>query len=146
MTRTTLDRRPPASAPPPRGLLRKAVLLVEKGTKEGLWDCRMCGQCILHSTGLACPMRCPKSLRNGPCGGVLQDGNCEVLPDQPCVWVQAWRGTRRLPIWRDEMRHIQKPVDWRLQETSSWENLLMGRDGHTPKGWREHVERRPLGP
>jgi len=89
---TKLDRRPPASAPEARGF-RKAILLVERGTKEAIWDCRMCGQCILHSTGLSCPMRCPKSLRNGPCGGVLQNGNCEVLPDQPCVWVQAWEGS-----------------------------------------------------
>nr|WP_245947992.1 methylenetetrahydrofolate reductase C-terminal domain-containing protein [Halomonas montanilacus] len=29
----------------------------------------MCGQCILSSTGMSCPMNCPKSLRNGPCGG-----------------------------------------------------------------------------
>jgi hypothetical protein len=80
-------------------------------------------------------MRCPKSLRNGPCGGVLQNGNCEVLPDQPCVWVKAWEGSRRLPLWRDHMEHVQKPVDWRLQETSSWENLLTGRDRHAPAGW-----------
>src|SRR6266545_4540229 len=93
---TKLDRRPPASAPEARGF-RKAILLVERGTKEAIWDCRMCGQCILQSTGLSCPMRCPKSLRNGPCGGALQNGNCEVLPDQPCVWVQAWDGARRRP-------------------------------------------------
>jgi hypothetical protein len=74
-------------------------------------------------------------LRNGPCGGVLQNGNCEVLPDRPCVWVQAWEGSRRLPFWRDHMEHVQKPVDWRLQETSSWENLLTGRDRHVPAGW-----------
>jgi len=115
------------------------VLALERRVKEDLWDCRMCGQCILHSTGLSCPMRCPKNLRNGPCGGVLQDGHCEVLPDQMCVWVQAWRSSTKLPIWRHEMRHIQKPVDWRLQETSSWENLFTRRDGHAPKAWREHV-------
>ena len=26
-------------------------------------------------------------------------------------------------------------MDWRLQETSSWENLLTGRDRHAPDGW-----------
>jgi hypothetical protein len=133
-TRRRLDRRPPATAPPVRGV-RRAVLELERVTKEALFDCRMCGQCILHSTGLSCPMRCPKNLRNGPCGGVLQDGSCEVLPDRPCVWVQAFEGSRRLPLWRDHLRHIQKPVDWRLQGTSSWENLLTGRDGHAPPGW-----------
>lgn len=97
----------------------------------------MCGQCILHSTGLSCPMRCPKNLRNGPCGGVLQDGHCEVVPEMKCVWVAAWEGSRRLPVWRDHMSHVQRPNDWRLQETSSWENLLTRRDKHVPAGWTE---------
>ena len=134
MAKDKLDRRPPATVGPVRGL-RKALVLVEREAKVAIWDCRMCGQCILHSTGLTCPMRCPKSLRNGPCGGVLQNGNCEVLPESPCVWVQAWEGSRRLPIWRDHLQHVQKPVDWRLQETSSWENLLSGRAAYAPLGW-----------
>jgi len=139
---TSLDRRPPTQAPQPRGL-RKALLIVEKVSKEKVFDCRMCGQCILHSTGLSCPMRCPKNLRNGPCGGVLQDGTCEVLPDRPCVWVQAWEGSRKLPLWRDHMEHVNAPVDWRLQGTSSWENYLTRRDKRVPPGWaaaREHME------
>lgn len=132
----TLDRRPPPTAPAATGI-RKAILLLEKGTKEATWDCRMCGQCILHSTGMSCPMRCPKNLRNGPCGGVLQDGNCEVVPEMKCVWVQAWEGSRKLPFWREHMFRVERPVDWRLQETSSWENLLTRRDAHVPEGWRE---------
>ena len=31
----------------------------EKLAKELVFDCRMCGQCILHSTGMTCPMTCP---------------------------------------------------------------------------------------
>ena len=69
--------------------LERAVIAIERPLKEAVWDCKMCGQCILHSTGLTCPMRCPKNLRNGPCGGVRADGACEVFPDRPCVWVQA---------------------------------------------------------
>jgi hypothetical protein len=95
----------------------------------------MCGQCILHSTGLSCPMRCPKNLRNGPCGGTLQNGNCEVVPEMKCVWVSAWEGSRRMPLWRDHILHVEPPVDWRLQGTSSWENLVTGRDRHVPSGW-----------
>jgi hypothetical protein len=94
MEGTRVDRRPPQTAPPPTGF-RRALLLVERVTKETVWDCRMCGQCILHSTGMSCPMRCPKNLRNGPCGGTLQDGSCEVLPEMKCVWVSAWEGSRR---------------------------------------------------
>jgi hypothetical protein len=136
-----MDRRPPRTAPEPKGF-RKALLILEKEIKEEVYDCRMCGQCILHSTGLSCPMRCPKNLRNGPCGGVMMDGSCEVLPDRPCVWVQAWEGSRRLPIWRSLMAHVNPPVDWRLQETSSWENLLSGRDRLAPAGWAAHEEHR----
>ncbi len=58
-------------------ILERVILPAEKISKEAIFDCRMCGQCILHSTGLACPMRCPKNLRNGPCGGVRANGNCE---------------------------------------------------------------------
>lgn len=117
-------------------IAERALLVVEKGSKEAIWDCRMCGQCILHSTGLTCPMRCPKNLRNGPCGGVLIDGHCEVYPDRPCVWVLAWRRSRQLPIWRDHMEHLNPPVDWQLQGSSSWINLVTGRDRRVPEGWR----------
>ena len=51
-----------------------------KPSRALLFDCRMCGQCVLSSTGMSCPMNCPKTLRNGPCGGVRADGNCEVKP------------------------------------------------------------------
>jgi hypothetical protein len=130
----TLDRRPPAGAPGPTGF-RRALLVIERETKEAVWDCRMCGQCILHSTGMSCPMRCPKNLRNGPCGGVLQDGGCEVVPEMECVWVAAWEGSRKLPLWRRHIEHMERPTDWRLQGTSSWENLLTRRDRHVPGGW-----------
>src|SRR3546814_6845286 len=56
------------------------VTSVERQVKGLLFDCRMCGQCILSSTGMSCPMNCPKQLRNGPCGGVRANGNCEVEP------------------------------------------------------------------
>jgi hypothetical protein len=62
------------------------------------------------------------------------------MPDRPCVWVRAWEGSRKLPLWRDHMLHVNKPVDWRLQETSSWENLVTGRDHHAPAGWRDYEE------
>ena len=31
----------------------------EAWSKKLLFDCRMCGQCILHTTGMTCPMSCP---------------------------------------------------------------------------------------
>jgi hypothetical protein len=117
------------------GALAGALIAIEKAVKEPLFGCRMCGQCILHSTGLVCPMNCPKNLRNGPCGGVLVDSHCEVYPDRPCVWVEAWKGSRRLPVFRDHMEHLNPPVDWRLQGTSSWLNLATGRDHRVPPAW-----------
>ena len=116
-------------------ILTRLFLPVEKVSKDFAFDCRMCGQCILHSTGLVCPMRCPKNLRNGPCGGVRTDGNCEVFPDKPCVWVQAIERAPHLPLWQDHVHHLQPPVNWRLQGTSSWINLLTGRDAIHPRGW-----------
>ena len=47
---------------------------VEHAVKGPVWGCRMCGQCVLHDTGMTCPITCPKTLRNGPCGGVRADG------------------------------------------------------------------------
>jgi len=53
------------------------VSAVEHAIKKPVFGCRMCGQCVLHDTGMTCPMTCPKELRNGPCGGVRPDGRCE---------------------------------------------------------------------
>jgi hypothetical protein len=80
----------------------------------------MCGQCVLSSTGMSCPMNCPKALRNGPCGGVRDNGNCEVKPDMKCVWVQAFRGSERIPGGVAAMAEVQFAVDQRLQGRSSW--------------------------
>jgi hypothetical protein len=64
-------------------------------------------------------MNCPKSIRNGPCGGVRLDGNCEVKPEMRCVWVEAWRGSQQM---RDSeaIRQVQLPVDNLLKGSSSW--------------------------
>jgi len=98
----------------------------EIAIKKPLFGCRMCGQCILHETGLVCPMGCPKTLRNGPCGGVRQDGRCEVIPDMMCVWVTAERRSRWLP-WRSAILKIQPALDWTQRGRSSWVNALAGR-------------------
>lgn len=111
------------------------LALVEAAVKKPLFGCQMCGQCVLHSTGLTCPMRCPKTLRNGPCGGVRPDGGCEVKPEMTCVWLRAVERSRRLP-WHEQIDELRPPVDNRLRGTSSWRNFLSGRDKQTPGGWR----------
>jgi hypothetical protein len=100
--------------------LERPVATVEQAVKGLLFDCRMCGQCILSSTGMSCPMNCPKSLRNGPCGGVRANGNCEIIEDMPCVWVQAFEGSRRIPGGVEAMSTVQFAVDQRQQGRSSW--------------------------
>ena len=94
---------------------------VEAVVKRPIFGCRMCGQCVLHSTGMTCPMNCPKTLRNGPCGGVRADGGCEVKPEMRCVWLRGYERSRRLPLlpaaWRDEFNHLRPPVDNTLRGT-----------------------------
>jgi hypothetical protein len=108
--------------------LERPVAAVERGIKGLLFDCRMCGQCVLSSTGMSCPMNCPKSLRNGPCGGVRADGHCEVIPTMKCVWVEAFAGSQRIPNGVVALRTVQLAVDRRLRGKSSWLRVV-----------REHV-------
>jgi hypothetical protein len=80
----------------------------------------MCGQCALSSTGMSCSMNCPKNIRNGPCGGVRANGNCEVKPEMKCVWVEAFAGSERMVEGKKAIRVVQIAVDRRLEGKSSW--------------------------
>ena len=91
---------------------------LEHVVKGPIWGCQMCGQCVLHDTGLTCPMNCPKTLRNGPCGGVRPDGHCEVKPEMRCVWLKAYERSERLPLWRGHIDNLRPPVDNGLKGTS----------------------------
>ena len=52
--------------------------------------CRMCGDCVLGTTGGICPItKCAKSLVNDPCGG-QKNGKCEVDPNNDCAWIQIY--------------------------------------------------------
>jgi hypothetical protein len=112
--------------------LERPVALLEGSVKGLLFDCRMCGQCILSATGMSCPMNCPKNLRNGPCGGVRADGHCEVRPEMRCVWVEAVLGAGRIPGGIEALRGVQAAVDRRLQGRSSWLRVVRQRVGETP--------------
>jgi hypothetical protein len=112
--------------------LERPMAAVERGVKGLLFDCRMCGQCILSSTGMSCPMNCPKNLRNGPCGGVRANGNCEVRPQMRCVWLEAVAGGARIPGGLDTLRQVQHAVDRRLQGRSSWLRAVRQRVGEAP--------------
>ena len=100
--------------------LERPFAAAERALKGLLFDCQMCGQCALSDTGMSCPMNCPKTMRNGPCGGVRADGSCEVKPSMRCVWVEAWDGSQRMRRGRDSIRAVRPAVDRRLAGTSSW--------------------------
>ena len=124
-----IARRAPALAPWVRalGARRSEVVVgpIERLAKETLFDCRMCGQCVLSSTGMACPMNCAKEMRNGPCGGVRSDGTCEVRPDMRCVWLEAGDGARRIAgVGIDVPDAILAPLDRRRQGSSTWLQVI----------------------
>lgn len=73
--------------------------------------CRLCGDCILDETGGICPVaRCPKGLRNGPCGG-YKDGKCEVDRTQDCAWVLIYERLQQLDQG-DRFALVNEPKDW----------------------------------
>jgi methylenetetrahydrofolate reductase (NADPH) len=125
----------------------RRIRAVERQLKSPLFGCSMCGQCIVRACHYVCPMRCPKGLRNGPCGG-SEGGRCEVSADAPCVWSAIWEragtGSTRSRASRTEQEQqrlleVQPPVDWRLSGTSAWLNVAQGvieLDGHPRNGWK----------
>ncbi len=117
-----------------RERLEPPVAAVERNLKGFLFDCKMCGMCALSHTGMSCPMNCPKNLRNGPCGGVRPNGNCEVEPDMPCVWVKAWEGAQRMAE-PDKILALQRPVNHALRGSSSW--LRVVEQGDSGTRWSE---------
>ena len=91
--------------------MERVLRPLERAAKQLLFDCKMCGQCVLSSTGMACPTNCAKQMRNGPCGGVRADGTCEVNPAMRCVWVEAIDGLKRIgpPQQQDVPRADRSP-------------------------------------
>ena len=109
--------------------LDKPFAAIERTVKGFLFDSQSCGQCTLGSTGMACPMNCPKTLRNGPCGGVRHNGGCEIKPEMTCVWVNAWPGSQQIGNIEETIKVIQPPVDNRLKGRSAWLRALRLRTG-----------------
>jgi len=116
---------------------------LERSLKGLFFECRMCGQCTLSASGMACPMNCPKRHRNGPCGGVRADGGCETEPAMRCVWLDAADGASRM---RDRSRFTlpQPPVDHALEGTSTWVRTILG--GSQEEKETVFRERPPSGP
>jgi len=73
--------------------------------------CTMCGECLLDMFGGFCPVSlCPKSMLNGPCGGV-KEGKCEISSDLDCVWEYIYKLLKKKGKLK-LLDEIQKPKDW----------------------------------
>lgn len=74
--------------------------------------CSMCGECVLEATAGICPLTlCPKSLLNGPCGGVSQ-GKCEVDNQKDCAWILIYRELDKKKKLAS-LKEIRKPKDFK---------------------------------
>lgn len=117
---------------------RNAEVLIkpfERPSKQLLFDCRMCGQCVLSSTGMACPMNCAKKMRNGPCGGVRDDGSCEVDSTMRCVWIDATEGAKRIAGTTSSLTSTLPalpPLDHARSGESSWIKVVEGNSTFEP--------------
>ena len=103
----------------------------EKIGKGAVFNCKMCGQCTLHYTGMTCPMSCPKNLRNGPCGGVRLGGYCEVDATMKCVWVEVFERSQKMKIYGDDIYQIQPPLNQQNMDRSAFM-----KSAEIPKAWK----------
>ncbi len=104
----------------------RLLLLFEDVVKVPVFGCQHCGECILSSTGFVCSQRCPKRLRNGPCGGTGEGGKCEVYPDRQCVWYKIYYRSKlfsRLSL----LYKVNNIHNWNFEGTSAWLNVWMKR-------------------
>jgi methylenetetrahydrofolate reductase (NADPH) len=61
---------------------------------------------------------CPKTMTNGPCGGVGVDGTCEVDRSKLCVWHEALRDSPT-----PETRKLAPAPDWTQDFTTAFQTL-----------------------
>lgn len=106
--------------------IEKFIYFLERHIKSPIFGCKMCGQCVLHQTLYVCPMRCPKGLRDGPCGGASAQGKCERYPDRDCIWVLMYRRAKKKGKL-EQLKSFKPVLDHRLVGTSSWVNLITGK-------------------
>ena len=112
-----IDRRP---------FLESVVEKFETAVKVPMFGCKSCGNCVLGDMEYVCPQTCPKQIRNGPCGGTV-NGQCEVIPEQACIWVGVYERAKA----GDELESLKvyiPPPDRTLKGTSSWVNYFLDRD------------------
>ena len=102
------------------------LLFFEDIVKVPIFGCQHCGECVLSSTAFICSQKCPKRMRNGPCGGTGEDGSCEVYPERKCVWYRIYYRSQLLSRM-SLLYKINKIHNWNLEGTSSWLNVFRKR-------------------
>ena len=114
----------PAFAPVQResSVAMRVFTAVERSLKGALFGCRMCGNCILQETAFACPMTCPKGLRNGLCGGATPE-HCEVDPSRPCTWYVIYERAERMGRL-DKLLEVNAPIDGSRAGRETWLDML----------------------
>ncbi|HIC90354.1 MAG TPA: hypothetical protein EYP04_13255, partial [Anaerolineae bacterium] len=125
----------------------RLLISLEKLVKGVLFDCSMCGNCLLQETAFICPMLCPKGLRNGPCGsGTLEC--CCVDPSRPCIWHLIYQRAEELGRL-DRLLEVQAPLDWSRVGHETWATVVRQAREHgllSPmrlgrgRGWGDRVE------
>jgi methylenetetrahydrofolate reductase (NADPH) len=102
---------------------------IEHLGKVVLYGCMDCGDCGLEAAIYTCPMtQCPKSQRNGPCGG-SSDGWCEVFPNERyCIHFKAYHRLKKYGEISRLDAFITPPNDWSYYGTSAWSNYTHNRD------------------
>jgi len=91
--------------------LARLVTGVERRVKQVLFDCRMCGNCLLFETAFICPMSCPNGTRNGPCRGSSPD-RCFVDPQCGCTWLRIYEESERRGDL-ERLLEVNAPLDSR---------------------------------
>ncbi|HVO74600.1 MAG TPA: methylenetetrahydrofolate reductase C-terminal domain-containing protein [Ignavibacteriaceae bacterium] len=134
----TLDK-PAISAKERR--ISRLLLFFEDIVKVPLFRCKHCGECLLSTTAFICTQNCPKRMRNGPCGGTRENGNCEVFPERKCVWYKIYYRSRffnRMSM----LYKIKKIHNWNLEGTSAWLNVFRKRI--EPPVWLVHKDKEKI--
>lgn len=109
----------------------RALRVLEHVGKSMMFGCKDCGDCSLPDIAFMCPeSECAKNQRNGPCGGT-RDGKCEVY-DFECIWSRAYDRLKYEGREQEMLAHAPVIQDETLRGTSSWANMMLGRDHHGP--------------
>lgn len=102
----------------------RALLGIEKLTKQASLGCESCGFCRIEYLLYTCPETCPKGLANGPCAGT-DDNTCE-FKDRECIHNRKYRLAKsegRLA----ELERVLIPAVEGTRGTSSWVNHFKDR-------------------